>query len=162
MSDLVTINKFSVSPASQADPLLITINNINCSDGGRWHWESTLLTPDDAILLAAWLAVTAHDDGSAVLERMAAIKGERWKKMSDFIIRGYAGHKHPGARRGAMVLETTHKSEASASIEIEAYRERMKRGEIDHVELLDCRPGGALSNCDVRAHTPIAWSWCAK
>ena len=77
MSDLVTLNKFAVCIASQSGPPLLAISNINCSDNGRWQWESTLLTPDDAILLAAWLAVVANDDGRAVLERMAAIKGER-------------------------------------------------------------------------------------
>ncbi len=35
-----------------------------------------VLTPDEALWLAAHLAVNAHDDGSKVLERMAYIKGE--------------------------------------------------------------------------------------
>ena len=77
-----------------------------------------------------------------------------------FRIRGYAGHKHPsGAGTGALVLETMHTTESSASIEIDAYFARMKRGEIGHVELIDCRPGGALTCMDVRPETPIAWSW---
>jgi hypothetical protein len=76
VSDLVTRNKFAVNTTSTAGTLLINVSNLNCSDGGRWHWVTTDLTPDDAILLAAWLAVAAHDDdGCAVLQRIAAIKG---------------------------------------------------------------------------------------
>lgn len=78
----------------------------------------------------------------------------------DFRIRGYAGGRHPREiRPGTLLLETTHKGEASASIEIECWQERMKRGEVSKVELIDMRPRGKLTDLNVHAHTVVPWSW---
>lgn len=77
----------------------------------------------------------------------------------DFRIRGFAGARHPKKiRPGSLLLETTHKGEASAYVEIETWRERMRRGEVRHVELIDMRPGGILTNLLVYAETRIPWS----
>lgn len=82
--------------------------------------------------------------------------------MTDFTIRGYAGAKHSTLPVRALTLITTHGSEASAYMEIEAYRSRMKRGEISHVELIDNRPDGNLTNLNIYDHTDIPWSWAKR
>ena len=71
--------------------------------------------------------------------------------MRMFIIRGYAA--------GMLVLETTHTSEASAAIEVECWRDRMRRGEVMRCELIDCRPGGTLTNLYIYEHTVVPWPW---
>ncbi len=79
----------------------------------------------------------------------------------DFIIRGFAGSKQQnGIPYGALLVETTHKGEASVYVTIEAWQARMKRGEVSHAELIDFRPGGKLTNLRVLADTRILWSWC--
>jgi hypothetical protein len=85
-------------------------------------------------------------------------------KMSwDFRIRGYAGSRHP--RRitpGTILGETVHRGETSAAVEIDAWQSRMGRGEVSHVELIDIRQGGRLTNLHVYEYTKIPWSWAAK
>jgi hypothetical protein len=82
--------------------------------------------------------------------------------MTDFTIRGYAGAKHPSAPSRSHILTTTHGSESSAYVEIEAYKSRMRRGEVSHVELIDNRPDGHLTNLKVYDHTEIPWSWAKR
>lgn len=77
----------------------------------------------------------------------------------DFKIRGYAGPRHPSLRLGTLLLETTHNGEASAYIEIEAWKTRMRGGYVTHVELVDLRPGGKLTNLMIYPETEIPWSW---
>jgi hypothetical protein len=77
----------------------------------------------------------------------------------NFRITGFAGGRHPRAPFGTKLLVTSHKSEASAYAEIEAWRERMRRGEASKVELIDLRPGGNLTNVAVYQETQIPWSW---
>ena len=78
----------------------------------------------------------------------------------DFRITGYAGHKHPNkAPFGTQLMITTHKGESSAAMEIEVWQNRMRRGEVSYVELIDLRPGGCLTNCRVTEDTKIPWSW---
>lgn len=80
----------------------------------------------------------------------------------DFRICGYATPNYSrdiGVPVGAKLCETTHKGESSAYVEIEAWKERMRRGEVGHVELIDLRLGGNLTNLHVRPETDIKWSW---
>lgn len=78
----------------------------------------------------------------------------------DFRVRGYAGGRHPkGIPVGSLLLETVHKGEASAAIEIECWQERMCRGEVSHAELIDLRYGGRLTNLQIYAETKIMWSY---
>jgi hypothetical protein len=80
--------------------------------------------------------------------------------VTAFRTRGFAGSRHPGlVPFGALLLETTHTSEASAAIEIEAWQARMRRGEISRIELIDCRVGGTLTNLKIDGQTRIPWSW---
>ena len=81
----------------------------------------------------------------------------------DFRVRGFAGGRHPnGVPAGTLLVETTHKGESSAFIEIEAWKARMRRGEVSRVELIDLRPsdgrGRSLTNMSVYEHTDIPWS----
>jgi hypothetical protein len=77
----------------------------------------------------------------------------------DFRVRGFAGSRHPrGAPRGSLLLETVHRGVGSAQTEILVWMDRLKRtGEIDHVELIDCRPGGMATCMDVRNYESINW-----
>jgi len=79
----------------------------------------------------------------------------RW----DFKVRGFAGPKHPRAECGWLLVETVHKGESSAAIEIEVWQDRMRRGDAGRAELIDMRPGGALTNLNIHAETEIPWSW---
>jgi hypothetical protein len=57
-------------------------------------------------------------------------------------VRNYAGSFHP--RRvpyGTLVLHTTHTSEASVRIEVEASKQRMRRGELSKIEITDVGNG---------------------
>lgn len=63
--------------------------------------------------------------------------------MTRYEIKSYAGSRHPRVKEGlmrlnSMVLHTWHIGEASRDIEVAAYRERMKRGEITHIEVINC------------------------
>jgi hypothetical protein len=81
-----------------------------------------------------------------------------WK----FKVRGFAGPSHPrGAPVGTLLLETVHKGEPSAAMEIEAWQTRMCDGSASRAELIDMRPGGNLTNLQIYADTEIAWSWKA-
>jgi hypothetical protein len=82
--------------------------------------------------------------------------------MSEFTIRGYAGTKHKTLPARALTLITTHETESSAYVEIEAYRSRIERGEIGYVELIDNRPDGNLTNLKIYDHTEIPWSWLKR
>jgi hypothetical protein len=77
----------------------------------------------------------------------------------DFKIRGFAGDRHPRKPPGAFLVATAHKGEASASIEIEAWQARMRRGEVSRAELIDMRPDGSLTNYNIGPETKIPWSW---
>ena len=74
--------------------------------------------------------------------------------MAAFIVRGFDA-------RGNLLLETTHTTETSASIEIDVWQTRMARSgdRAARAELIDCRPGGRLTNIAVYSYTKIAWSW---
>jgi len=50
----------------------------------------------------------------------------------DYTLRIFA----PPNRGGELLLETTHRGEASRDIELAVCRERMKRGEVSHVEVI--------------------------
>ena len=78
-----------------------------------------------------------------------------------FIVRGFAGSRHHnGVPFGTLLMETTHTSEVSAFVTIEAWQARMKRpGEVIRAELLDCRPGGMLTDLHINEATQIKWSW---
>lgn len=77
----------------------------------------------------------------------------------DFKVRGFAGGRHPsGVKPGTLLLETTHKGERSAYIEVETWKERMRRGEVSKVELIDMRPLGKLTDLYVYDYTEIPWS----
>jgi len=83
--------------------------------------------------------------------------------MTAFRVRGFASGRHPDQIPfGTLLLETSHTTETSAYVEIEAWKERMKRGEVSRVELVDQRVGGTLTNLDVQPHTDIPWSWRKK
>jgi hypothetical protein len=57
----------------------------------------------------------------------------RWK----YTIKAFRTRTNPSQPgRAVLVIETTHATEASRNIEIEAFRERMKRGEISYIEVL--------------------------
>lgn len=80
----------------------------------------------------------------------------------DFRVRGFAGgHHHGGVPFGILLVETTHVGESSASLEIEAWKSRMrdKPGDVSRAELIDLRLGGTLTNMNVRPETKIPWSW---
>ena len=49
-----------------------------------------------------------------------------------YTIRAYA----PTNRGGALILETVHANAQSKNIEVEAFRARMARREIDHIEVI--------------------------
>ena len=85
------------------------------------------------------------------------LSGERTMSAVKFRVRGFAGGRHPDAKFGALLLETVHSTETSAYVEIEAWKERMKRGEVSKVELIDCC--GGLTNLNVQPYTDIPWSW---
>lgn len=70
----------------------------------------------------------------------------------EFRVRGFSA-------RGIRLAETSHTTEASAAIEIEAWQSRMGRGEVGYAELIDLRPGGRLTNLRVYQTTEIPWSW---
>ena len=50
----------------------------------------------------------------------------------DYLIRAYA----PANRGGGLLLVTGHRGEASRDIEIAAYRNRMARGDVSHIEVI--------------------------
>jgi hypothetical protein len=52
----------------------------------------------------------------------------RW----EYTIRAYK----PTNKGGGLVLETVHVGTASRDTEIAVFRDRMKRGEIDHIEVI--------------------------
>jgi hypothetical protein len=59
-----------------------------------------------------------------------------------YTIKAYAGGKHPGgAPPGAMILHTWHRTEGSRDIEIAAFKARIRRGEISHIEVIDHEAG---------------------
>lgn len=58
-----------------------------------------------------------------------------------FTIKAYAGGGHPTAPLGAMILHTWHATEGSRDIEIAAYKARIRRGEISHIEVVDHAAG---------------------
>jgi hypothetical protein len=74
--------------------------------------------------------------------------------MPDFIVKGFN-------YRGGLLLETTHRGETSAAIEIDVWQTRMRKtGEaVAYAHLIDCRPGGTLTTIPVHAGTIIPWSW---
>ena len=78
-----------------------------------------------------------------------------WK----FRIRAFAGSRHGMAPLGVLLFETVHGTESSAAVEIDACKSRMKRGEIEHAELIDLRPQGRLTNLNISENTIIPWSW---
>ena len=51
----------------------------------------------------------------------------------EYKIRAYA----PVNRGGGLLIETVHRGEASRDMEISVFKDRMKRGEIDHIEVID-------------------------
>lgn len=76
----------------------------------------------------------------------------------DFIVRGYAGNKHPSAKLGECLGETSHKGVSSAQIEVQVWLVRCKRGDALYCQLIDCRPGHkepTLRNIDLL--TTIDW-----
>lgn len=75
-----------------------------------------------------------------------------------FIVNVYAGGRHP-ALTGSLLTSTTHSSESSAYVEVEAWKSRMLDGSVRHADLIDCRPGGGLTTIGIRPHTVISWSW---
>lgn len=54
----------------------------------------------------------------------------------DYVVRAYC----PPNQGGGLLLETLHAGEASVGIEIAAYRLRMRRGEVDHIEVIKLKP----------------------
>ena len=64
-----------------------------------------------------------------------------------------------GFRGQEKLVETIHSSEVSAFVEIEAWKARMRRGEVSRIELIDLRPNGELTNLTVCPETGIMWSW---
>lgn len=38
---------------------------------------------------------------------------------------------------GGLLIETVHRGESSRDMEIAVFKERMKRGEVDHIEVID-------------------------
>jgi hypothetical protein len=51
----------------------------------------------------------------------------------DYKIRAYL----PPNKGGGLLVETVHRGESSRDMEISAFRGRMKRGEIGHIEVID-------------------------
>jgi hypothetical protein len=59
---------------------------------------------------------------------------------ADFLVRGYAGHKHPRAPAGALLLETWHIGEHSKDMEVSVWRARKARGEVSKIEVVHLKP----------------------
>lgn len=59
----------------------------------------------------------------------------------DFYVTGFAGHSHPRAARGVPLAKTWHIGSVSKDIEVEAWKARMKCGEVGRVEVLDVKAG---------------------
>ncbi|MCR4301838.1 MAG: hypothetical protein NUV51_09530 [Sulfuricaulis sp.] len=55
--------------------------------------------------------------------------------MSDweYMIRAYL----PANKGGCLLIETVHRGEHSRDMEISIFKERMKRGEVGHIEVVD-------------------------
>jgi hypothetical protein len=43
----------------------------------------------------------------------------------------------PPNQGGGLLIETVHRGEASRDMEIDVFKTRMKRGEVDHIEVID-------------------------
>lgn len=50
----------------------------------------------------------------------------------DFVVSGFS--------KGQLLVQTTHKGEASMQVEVEAWKARMRRGECDKIVISDQRP----------------------
>jgi len=75
-----------------------------------------------------------------------------------FRVRGFAGSKHHNyAPFGTLLGETTHTSVSSAQVEVQVWQIRMRRQEVSHCELIDMRPGGAMTNLKIYAETELVW-----
>lgn len=59
----------------------------------------------------------------------------------DYEIISYAGPKHPRAPNGEFLLHTWHVGTLSRDIELDAYRERMKCGEVSQVDIFEVGTG---------------------
>jgi hypothetical protein len=77
----------------------------------------------------------------------------------DFKVRGFSGARHQSVPPGQLLVETVHKGEASAAMEIEAWQDRMRRGDASRAELIDMRPNGTLTNLKIYSETRVPWSW---
>lgn len=51
-----------------------------------------------------------------------------------YAVRGYSSAAR-GYRFGTLLFETTHQTEMSKDVEVSAWRERMKRGEVAYVDV---------------------------
>lgn len=58
-----------------------------------------------------------------------------------YTIKAYAGGKHPTSPVGIMVLHTWHATEGSRDIEIAVFKERIRKGHISHIEVIDHAAG---------------------
>lgn len=50
----------------------------------------------------------------------------------DYTIRAY----RPPNQGGGLLIETVHKGTASRDIEVSVFKDRMARGEVDHIEII--------------------------
>lgn len=56
----------------------------------------------------------------------------------EYKIRAFAGLRHQGGiKSGELVIETVHRGEASRDMEISIFKDRMARGEIGRIEIID-------------------------
>lgn len=51
----------------------------------------------------------------------------------DYRIRAY----YPPNRGGGVAIETVHRGEASRDVEIAVFKERIRKGEISHIDVID-------------------------
>lgn len=57
-----------------------------------------------------------------------------WARWMMYAIRGFSSTAR-GYKFGTLLLETTHQTEGSKDVEVSAWRERMKRGEVAYIEV---------------------------
>jgi hypothetical protein len=68
---------------------------------------------------------------------LGAISGPK-----EYTVRGYASNNYPERpgfrtpRLGDLLLETIHSSKSSKDVEVAAWNERMKRGEVAYIEVI--------------------------
>lgn len=109
---------------------------------GRWYFSGELFVPKSGAqsepLMVPHVAespaeatVPSPTTGETVMER-----------KPDYVICGYAANGHPAfphISEGDLLVKTWHVGESSRDMEIAAWKERMKRGEVSYITVTDTR-----------------------